>query len=546
MYLSKNTKQLIIYVKEGKKYSKDEFTTLEDLIKDTSKKNEEEQYSKENPEAMSNDIIDDLIKYNIIKSADNPEDADSKQKKDEAPCYVFNFVGIVIIRGCIFICLPKYILAKKQGGIIDKEYINNINEKIKLIYKVIEKYNKARKRNISVYDIDGFDSINLLDVQLFLLQDYNEYGVYFNRKEILEVNGTGDIFWDKTINNTFALISNNRTYYTELITRKRINDENDYVKRLYCCVLTEISNELSKANLLTIFGFSKLELSDEKREDFGDTEYILYRLEKEMNAQFDTRKQEVLRSLYNYISHGGKSIYDTDVFSMYGTNKFEDVWEEVCRKVLDDKLKLYVRNLEKENLLPVRCINNNKKHKDFDKTLIELIDKPYWSLLKGYVEHTFRPDTITICKKDGETWFCIFDAKYRCPGEIVEDELDFSLDEEVVKDEYLDKIMKFYKGFFKKTGIGIADLTKQYMYRIAYDDFIKKYKIKKENVKNCFLLPIDKADFSNKKKFNAGYVEMEMFSSFGLENIQVRLLQADEMYGLYLSGKKLNIDELDL
>lgn len=56
----------------------------------------------------------------------------------------------------------------------------------------------------------------------FLLQDYFENDVYSNTEEIIECNGSGEILWDKTINETFTLLSENRPYYTELQTRKRV------------------------------------------------------------------------------------------------------------------------------------------------------------------------------------------------------------------------------------------------------------------------------------------------------------------------------------
>ena len=89
-----------------------------------------------------------------------------------------------------------------------------------------------------------FGILCLLAVLLFLLQDYYENEVYSNTEEIVESNGSGEILWDKTINETFALIYDNRPYYTDLQTRKRVDDEYDYFKRLHECILTKASKEL--------------------------------------------------------------------------------------------------------------------------------------------------------------------------------------------------------------------------------------------------------------------------------------------------------------
>ena len=71
-------------------------------------------------------------------------------------------------------------------------------------------------------------SFNLLAVSLFLLQDYYENGSYRNTEDIIESNGSGDILWDKTINETFSIIFNKRPYYIDLQTRKRVFDEFDF------------------------------------------------------------------------------------------------------------------------------------------------------------------------------------------------------------------------------------------------------------------------------------------------------------------------------
>ena len=70
-------------------------------------------------------------------------------------------------------------------------------------------------------DSSESSSFNLLAVLLFILQDYFENGTYTNTEDIIECNGSGEILWDKTINETFTLLSENRPYYIELQTRKK-------------------------------------------------------------------------------------------------------------------------------------------------------------------------------------------------------------------------------------------------------------------------------------------------------------------------------------
>ena len=120
--------------------------------------------------------------------------------------------------------------------------------------------------------------------------------IYNNSKNIFEINGSGEVFWDKTINETFSILSNNRPYYIEIQTKKRVNNDFDYFKRLHECILTLISKELMEADLLSLFELTPIELTDECLTEFGDREYILYRLENELNIQFNTDvyKRQVL------------------------------------------------------------------------------------------------------------------------------------------------------------------------------------------------------------------------------------------------------------
>ena len=138
-------------------------------------------------------------------------------------------------------------------------------------------------------------------VILFLLNDYYEYGIYTNSEDIVEVNGEGEILWGKTIDESFALIEDNRPYYMELYTGKTVDDDMDYFKRLHECVLTECSHQLHEAQLDTLFDMDVLELSEESLQDFGDRDYILERIFKELNVQFNTRRQILLKTLFAYI-----------------------------------------------------------------------------------------------------------------------------------------------------------------------------------------------------------------------------------------------------
>lgn len=407
--------------------------------------------------------------------------------------YVFTFVGVIVVSGRVLKCYPKYLL-----------HANEPTHELQQVMKVLEKYNSKEQIVRMFNDSSESSSFNLLAVLLFLLQDYFENNVYSNTEEIIECNGSGEILWDKTINETFTMLSDNRPYYVELQTHKRVTNDFDYFKRLHECVLTMASTELKDAKLLDLFEMDEVNLTDEELDDFGDKEYILYRIEKELNIQFNTRKQLVLKTMYAYIDRRG-SLFDIDCLSLFGTNSFNIVWEKICADIMDNQLDVPLGAIK----LPVPL----KDGYDRKKKLIELIEKPLWTATGKTAKDTLRPDLISICKIDRQYQFIIFDAKYY--NALLEN------------------------GTVPTGQPGIESITKQYLYQLAYQKFIDEHEF--SEVKNCFLLPTENNEIEDK-----GEVRLNMLANLGLQDIKVRFIPAAMVYDLYLSGRKMDIEMMNL
>ena len=446
-------------------------------------------------------IIRKLKEYSILKavraSADQKDRSDLIEEDieiadvgidDNEFLYIFTFVGIIVIAGLVLKCYPKYLNIPEP-----------VNE-LRQILKVLEKYNEKEQIIRMFNDSSENHSFNLLAVMLFLLTDYHENGSYNNTKDIVESNGMGEIIWDKTINETFTLLSNDRPYYTDLQTKKRISNDYDYYKRLHECILTKISKELVAAQLVDLFEIGEVELSDEDIEDFGDKDYLLYRIEKELNIQFNTRKQLVLKTLYTYIERSG-SLFDVNGLSIFGTNSFNLVWENVCKVILDNQLDVPLGLLP----LPIPL----KSGYDKQMKLIHLVEKPLWSYTGKCAQDTLIPDSITISSSQ----FIITDAKYY--------------------------VTKLEKNQVPKAQPGIESITKQYLYQMAYQQFIEDHQF--ESIINCFIMPTETDGVLDK-----GVVSMKMFEKLGLKSIEVRFLSAGEAFEHYLSGTKISLSRLRL
>ena len=487
------------YVKEQKRYTQDELKELFECGTDEVvliiRKLKEYGIVKNVKKSSMQNMLSDLAERDVCVTDINVG--------EENLYYVFSFVGVIVIYGRILKCYPKY--------------INSCNEPIiqmKQILRVLEHYN-SKEQVIKFYNADsGEESFNLLAVMLYLLEDYHENGIYINNIDIIETNGSGEVLWDRTINETFSYIFDNRPYYAELQTKKRISDEYNFIRRLHECILTIFSKELEQSDLAELFNIATVNLSEEMLEEFGDDEYILYRIQTELNVQYNTRKQSVLKAMYAIVEH--KAGFDgTDSFSLYGTNSFNLVWEKVCAANFGNSLN------KKLSDLPLGVSSDYILKKD--DTLIEIIDRPVWYKFGENIyddeSETLRPDLISIykCNDSGEYCFGIFDAKYYC----------INFDERA-------------SGYKVMGQPGVGDITKQYLYQLAYDDFIIKQGYK--YVQNVFLCPDEVAE----KKY--GWVRMNMLHQIGdkkLEDIAVVKLCAPEMYKIYLSDQIIDENEIN-
>ena len=484
------------YVREQKRYTKNEIKCIFDFS-----------------ESEAESFIRRLKSFGIMKAVKNTagqrdlsdlSDADIEIADDageSSECfYVFTYVGVLTIGDRVIKCFPKYIT---QNDAPDTE--------MKQVIRVLRRYG-SKEQIVNLYNGDGqSSSFNILAVMLFLLEDYHQYGAYINSEDIVEVNGEGPILWGQTIDNGFAVISNNRPYYVDIYTHRSINDEQDFFHRLHRCIVSESSRQLRDAGLIDLFDLVEADISNEVLDDFGDKEYILYRLHSELGVQFNTHKQTVLKTLYAFIVHH-RTLAESEGISMYGTNSFNLVWEDVCAEVFNNKLKTQLRHLPLPHGLAPGY--------DPKSLLIDIIEKPQWqgwnadgtAFVKTALE-TLTPDLINIYEDGGSYTFVIFDAKYYCIQ------------------------LENNKPLRGQPGVG--DVTKQYLYQLAYQNFIAENHI--EKIRNCFLIPSEQDVI-----IDLGIASITMLSRLGLEDIQIRLLPTAQLYDKYLSHKSMDASCLRL
>ena len=400
----------------------------------------------------------------------------------EGNMYVFKYVGMLAIGNVCLLIYPKYAVSYLNDS------INNF-QKLKQLISVIRKYqSKVQKIGFnSQVDVDNF---NLLSIALELIYSYYDHGLYSNDKQIIEQNGFGEILWEKTINESTAYFSKGLPIYLDTFTVNQENNEQDYFRRLHAFILSEVCEKLK--DILRILDIDTINISSEKREHFGNSEYISYRINQELSSQFVTFKQNILNLLKKYIEEDSGKNSSTNI-SFVGTNSFNLVWEDVCSEVMDDCINKSIKELG---------LGYSKNPKQ-SALLSDIIAKPKWKHnISGNIHvanKTLIPDIVTIHGNK----LSIYDAKYY-------------------------KIKLDDKGVDKQPGVG--DITKQYLYELAYKDFAKENNLVIDS--NAFLMPTD-----GKEEKKVGTASMDIFYGLGdirLHDIDVILKPCEEMYKAYL------------
>ncbi|MFR9276173.1 LlaJI family restriction endonuclease [Finegoldia magna] len=410
----------------------------------------------------------------------------------EGNIYVFKFVGIIVVSDICLILYPKYF----------DNYLKDSKNNFKILKKlisVIRKY-ESKEQSIGLDDHLNNENFNFLSLVLEMIDSYHEYGLYSNDKQIIEYNGDGEILWEKTINESTAYFSNNLPIYLDTFTTNQENNEQDYFRRLHAAILTESCEKLK--DILTILEINQVNISSESLEKFGTKDYILYKLNQELSTQFITHKQDILKSLRRFIQEDTSKTVSNKI-SFVGTNSFNLVWEDVCSVVFNDSLDKSLKEI-------------GLQYSRFDKQsmlLSDVITKPKWLHKESNVTHTASktliPDIISI---NNDT-LSIYDAKYY---KIIlnEDEL--------------------------KNNPGVGDVTKQYLYELAYKEFALENNL---NInRNAFLMPTEED-----KAIRLGTVSMELFKVYNQLNfndIEVILLPHEKIYDSYLENVKLDNNEI--
>lgn len=402
--------------------------------------------------------------------------------------FQFVYVGIAIVKNKPIFILPKYINIKNK----DKQKLH--------LKKIIELLNEFTLRER--LDENNIESIvfneekeenEFLSIIKFILDDYSEYGVYKNEIEAIELNGNGDINWDKTIEQIDPMVFNKQWIYADFITNKSIVDENKFITLIHGTILNECINILKKYHL-DLFINCNEEVVEKTLEnlDEEDIEVLENEIDKEITVQFNDRKRRVLYAMKSYLNRRC-DIGESDLI-LFGTRNFKWIWEVICGYVFKNEFVNNGKNSKYEvfNITPPKWNINGSNVGNKDTTDLEM------------KKNRLTPDILrTIILPEGKK-LLILDAKYY--------NIRFDLE--------LGKVLG---------NPGIEDITKQYLYKVALKTYISKNTIGND-VFNAFLFPT--MEPSNVQ----GYVKLDFMDEYCSDGIKLIMLNVEEIIDKYCNN----------
>lgn len=410
--------------------------------------------------------------------------------------YHFTYVGILTIKNSCLIIYPKYIEDIESD-------CREGHAKLQLILNVIDKFQILNNESFEA----EVSSNALFSLMIDIVRDYCKKGIYLTNSSQEEINGEGLINWDKTLERSSAYIFANKPYYLELITERTMVNTKHIVTEIHEAILNQIMIKLD--SLLSILSVEKVNVSGQQLLDIGDEQYLIYVLENELNRQFITSKQVTLKKLLNYIK-SISSYNDNDIIHLYGSSNFNLVWEDICKRVYKNDLDKPLNTL---GLVLAGKIGGKRVDYSKCKYLKSVVDKPKWARLSDQrslkSNQTLILDILQVNHK--KKCFQIYDAKYY---QIV-----------VKKKEGSNE-------YYLSGQPGIGDITKQYLYQLAFN---KLAKLNNYCFENTFIIPKDNFYADTGEGVEVAAVTIDMLSDLGLENIKVIARDCETIYKEYLN-----------
>ena len=285
----------------------------------------------------------------------------------------FNFVGVISVKNMAFVVLPKTMKTEEEL----------------LLNTTIKTLKKYCSSNIQLFD--GIDYFNIepddpdcseLAIAEFLINDFQEKGILIFKEELYKENGDGDISWSLTTDNIDPFYSKNQPIYINTINQIIIEDSYNLIVVIHKWSLGYVTKKYS-----LLLGDDIMQFHFDYEEDIneiGSLELLINYLQKQLQVIYSDREIRVIKSLL-FLLRKKAGLLENDL-SLYGTKKYESIWESICKVVVNDSYKggsyfpnpqwnILGKNFSSRSILIPDITSEDPKTKNF-----YLFDAKYYSL----------------------------------------------------------------------------------------------------------------------------------------------------------------------
>ena len=273
---------------------------------------------------------------------------------------IADIVGIVVLKKIIYVFLPKNTDESKIN-------LNHLNILLNTLKKSTNLLTGVGNDN---FELEKSDLTKTIE---WLINDFNNNGVYKVVEKDLYSGEGGKIQWDKTLKKEVPLYANENLIFMDFVRKKKkISDS--VITQIHKHVLNNLSQNYGK-----FFNFNFSEVLN-FRLSLTEINNILM---KQLKVARNERKKNLILNLYNYLNL--TSSENSEFY--YVTRDFHVIFESALKSVMNHKkeLKKYVPKAKWN--LRIRNVEYSSKNTQIPdvlvvrKEFIDIYDAKYYSLI---------------------------------------------------------------------------------------------------------------------------------------------------------------------
>lgn len=296
-----------------------------------------------------------------------------------------SFVGAVIKNNKILFSFPKHYQ-------VDEMTDNQVSCMKQILYVLAKS-----KASYGSFD-KGVKGEFPIKAYLGVLMHYKKYGLYLADERYLEKGYAGNVDWDRTVNLSNKIIQKKGVIFFPFVIKKN-RDKSVFISECMNYVLSDASKYRSLIS--TIMPYESVN----KDSIFRNLKYVINELKKIRNIYFKDIEKRLINNLIEYIEWKSKAKNNVRLLTL----KFENYWELMITKYLNDKFSGIIKDITSEDNDKI-IWSDNKKYR-FEKPKMEYIETPKTrSKFPNRNPHKIQYDHIFI--DDENRYIVIFDSKY--------------------------------------------------------------------------------------------------------------------------------------